>query len=131
MTRHSNLNRPLSPHLTIYKPQLTSLLSIMHRITGIGLILAVFLLIIWFVALCAGPRYFALMENIFNSSIVRVILISSIWALWYHTLTGIRHLIWDLGYGLDIRWVAPSAYLIVISSFCFTLITIYLSWSVS
>ena len=130
MTGRAKVDRPLSPHLTIYRPQFTSVLSIMHRITGVGLAFSLLLIIIWFFALSLGPETFAFMEIIFNSIFTRLILASSIWALWYHTCTGIRHLIWDLGYGLDVEWITPSAYLVLFCSILLTLITLYVGWFV-
>ena len=128
MTGRSKVNRPISPHLTIYKPQFTSVLSIMHRITGIGLILSLMLVIAWFSALSIGVDAFNFIENIFNSILVRVILFCSLWALFYHTCTGIRHLIWDLGYGLEEKWITPSAYIVLLASVCLTISVIYLGW---
>ena len=122
-------NRPLSPHLTIYKPQLTSVLSILHRITGVGLIFSLFLIVSWFVALSAGPFYFGFVEKIFDLFFVKILLALSIWVLWYHTCTGIRHLIWDFGYGLEVNWINPSAYLVLATSVCLTMFTIYMVWS--
>lgn len=130
MTGRIKVDRPLSPHLTIYRPQFTSVLSIMHRITGIGLLFSLLFIIMWFVALSLGPDAFAIMEIIFNSIFIRIILASSVWALWYHTCTGIRHLIWDMGYGLEVEWIAPSAYLVLFCSLLFTLITLYSGWFV-
>ena len=130
MTGRAKVDRPLSPHLTIYRPQFTSVLSIMHRITGVGLAFSLLLIIIWFFALSLGPETFAFMEIIFNSIFTRLILASSIWALWYHTCTGIRHLIWDLGYGLEVEWITSSAYLVLFCSILLTLITLYVGWFV-
>ena len=124
------VDRPLSPHLTIYRPQFTSALSIMHRITGVGLVLSLLLIIIWFVALSLGSEMFNFIEIIFSSIFIRVILASSVWALWYHTCTGIRHLIWDFGYGLEAEWITPSAYLVLFCSLLLTFITLYVGWSV-
>lgn len=128
MIDRAKIDRPLSPHLTIYRPQFTSVLSIMHRITGVGLVFSLFLIILWFCALSLGPDTFNLIEVIFNSIFVRTILGLSIWAIWYHTCTGIRHLIWDLGYGLEVEWITPSAYLVLICSILFTFITLYVGW---
>jgi len=130
MTGRIKVDRPLSPHLTIYRPQFTSVLSIMHRITGVGLVLSLLLIIIWFVALSLGSEIFTFIEIIFNSIFIRVILASSVWALWYHTCTGVRHLIWDLGYGLEVEWITPSAYLVLFCSLLLTFITLYVGWSV-
>ena len=104
MTSDSKINRPLSPHLSIYKPQFTSVLSIMHRITGVALILSSLLVISWFLALSLGPNQFYVIEILYDLIIVRIILALSVWALWYHSCNGVRHLVWDLGYGLGVEW---------------------------
>ena len=119
-----NNNRPLSPHLQIYKPQLTSVLSISHRITGVILSLLAVLLPIALFILSMGQNYFNLLLIIFNHIFVKIILLGSLFVLVYHLLNGIRHLFWDLGYGLDIKESYFSGYLVIISS---TLITVLLS----
>ena len=124
------VNRPISPHLTIYKPQLTSVLSIMHRITGIGLVMSLLLVIVWFAALSMGANAFAFVDNIFNSILIQVLLLSSVWALCYHTCTGIRHLIWDLGYGLAVKWIAPSAYVVLLGSICLFVCVVYVGGAI-
>lgn len=129
MIDSNQANRPLSPHLTIYRPQFTSVLSILHRITGIALIFAVLLIVIWFIAVALGPYYFYLVDSIFDFALVRLILVSAIWATWYHTCTGIRHLIWDAGYFLELKWINPSAYLVIICSFLLTGLSVYISWT--
>ena len=130
MTGTTKANRPLSPHLMIYRPQMTSVLSIFHRITGIGLMLSLLLIIVWFIALSLGVEYFARISAFFDSIFVRILLAGSVWALWYHTFTGVRHLIWDFGYGLNPKWINPSAYMVLIGSFLFTIGTFFLGWIV-
>lgn len=122
-------NRPLSPHLTVYRPQFTSILSILHRITGLALIFSVILIIIWFIAVALGPYYFTLADSFFGFSFIRLMLACSIWAIWYHTCTGIRHLIWDLGYCLEEEWINPSAYVVIFSSCLLTTLTLYIGWT--
>ena len=95
--------RPLSPHLTVYRPQITSISSIFTRTTGNALIVAALLIAWWFVAAAAGPEAFALADAVLTSWFGKLVFLGSIWALWYHTLAGIRHLIWDTGAGLEIR----------------------------
>jgi succinate dehydrogenase / fumarate reductase cytochrome b subunit len=90
-------NRPLSPHLQVYRPQLTSITSILTRITGNALIVASLLVTWWFLALAAGPDAFALADGVLTSWFGKLVMALSILALWYHTLAGIRHLIWDTG----------------------------------
>src|SRR6202171_6693075 len=91
--------RPLSPHLQIYRPTLTMMMSIVHRITGFGLYFGTLLLAWWFIA-AAGPNGYARFERFIGSWIGRLILLGYTWALLHHMLGGIRHLIWDTGRGL-------------------------------
>jgi len=128
MTDTNQAKRPLSPHLTIYRPQLTSVLSILHRITGIALLLAVILIVIWFGAVALGPYYFNRIDTVFDHILVRLILVSATWAMWYHTCTGVRHLIWDAGYLLETKWINPTAYVVLFSSFSLTALTVCISW---
>ena len=109
--------RPLSPHLTVYRPQNTSVLSIFHRLTGIGLVFPTLIILVWLICIPLGPSYFNLVTLLFESIIGKIFLIMSLWALIYHTLTGIRHLIWDLGIGVDIKWVDLSSWFIIFGSF--------------
>jgi succinate dehydrogenase / fumarate reductase cytochrome b subunit len=88
-------NRPLSPHLQIYKPMLTMMMSIVHRITGAALFFGTLLLVWWLVAAASGPNAYAGVQWFME----RLILFGYTWALIHHALGGIRHLIWDLGYG--------------------------------
>jgi len=95
-----NANRPLSPHLQIYRVTMTMAMSIIHRITGVGLYLGTVLLTWWLVAAASGPAYFNFVNRIFGSWIGLVILFLFSWTLIHHMLGGIRHLIWDTGTGL-------------------------------
>ena len=95
-----NANRPLSPHLQIYRVTMTMAMSIIHRITGVGLYLGTVLLTWWLVAAASGPAYFNFVNRIFGSWIGLVILFLFSWTLIHHMLGGIRHLIWDTGKGL-------------------------------
>ncbi len=90
--------RPLSPHLQIYRPMLTMMMSIVHRITGIGLYFGT-LLLAWWINSAAGPNGYAKFEAFIGSWIGRLILFGYTWALIHHMLGGIRHLIWDTGRG--------------------------------
>jgi len=95
-------NRPLSPHLTIYRPQMTSISSIFTRITGNALLIAALLIVWWFLAASTSPEYFDIANSVITSWFGDLVMVLSLWALWYHTLAGIRHLIWDTGRGLDV-----------------------------
>jgi succinate dehydrogenase / fumarate reductase, cytochrome b subunit len=92
-------DRPLSPHLQIYKPMLTMMMSIVHRITGSALYLGTLLLIWWLIAAAAGPNAYAMVQWFMETLLGRFILFGYTWALIHHALGGIRHLIWDLGHG--------------------------------
>lgn len=94
-------NRPLSPHLQIYKPILTMVMSIVHRITGAALYFGTILVAWWLIAAASGPQYFDFVNEIYGSFIGRLVLLSFTWALVHHMLGGIRHFIWDLGYAFD------------------------------
>ena len=92
-------DRPLSPHLQIYKPMLTMMMSIVHRITGGALYFGTLLLVWWLIAAAAGPNAYATLQWFMESLLGRLILFGYTWALIHHALGGIKHLIWDLGYG--------------------------------
>ena len=117
-------NRPLSPHLTVYKPQITSVLSIFHRITGAGLSVGTVLVVVWLVSVAAGENAFNNFNNFLKNPLILLILIASLWALWYHFCTGLRHLYWDMGYGYNLRSVTISGWVAVSGSFLLTLLTI-------
>ena len=117
-------NRPLSPHLTVYKPQITSVLSIFHRITGAGLAVSTTLVVFWLASIAMGKSTFIGFNAFLNNTIVIIVLVSSLWALWYHFCTGLRHLYWDMGYGYDLKSVAISGWVAVACSFLLTLLTL-------
>ena len=121
-------NRPLSPHLTIYKPQLTSVTSILIRITGNALIVSVFLIVCWLFSAATSPQYFTVIDSFMNSWFGTLILISSLWAVWYHLLGGLRHLIWDRAIGLDLKTAEYLGWSVVFGSFLLTIITIFILW---
>jgi succinate dehydrogenase / fumarate reductase cytochrome b subunit len=105
----SKVERPLSPHLQIYRPMLTMMMSIIHRMTGAALYFGTLLLVWWLVALASGPDYFEFVQDIAGSFIGRLVLFGYTWALIHHALGGLRHLVWDTGrgFGLDtIEWMA-------------------------
>ena len=117
-------NRPLSPHLTVYKPQITSVLSIFHRITGAGLAVSTVLVVFWLASLAIGEISFIGFNNFLNNPFITIVLVSSLWALWYHFCTGLRHLYWDMGYGYDLKSVTISGWVAVIFSFVLTFLTL-------
>ena len=117
-------NRPLSPHLTVYKPQITSVLSIFHRITGAGLTVSTVLVVFWLASLAMGEFTFKSFNIFLNNPVIILVLVCSLWALWYHFCTGLRHLYWDMGYGYDLKSVSISGWVAVIFSFLLTFITL-------
>lgn len=117
-------NRPLSPHLQIYRPQLTSMTSILVRLTGNALIVGGLMVTWWFVAAAAGPEAFATADGFVRSWFGKLVFLGSIWALWYHTLGGIRHLIWDTGHLLDVERSEAMGWIMIIGSVVLTLFTI-------
>lgn len=116
-------NRPLSPHLTIYRPQLTSITSILTRITGNALLLAALLVVWWLLAAATSPDYFATVDGLVTSFFGDLIMFLSLWALWYHTLAGIRHLIWDSARMLDVPTAEKLGWAVVGGSAVLTVLT--------
>ncbi len=113
-------NRPLSPHLTIYRPQLTSMSSILVRITGNALIVGIVLIIWWLLAASSNADYFAIANGVITSWFGDLVLLGSLWALWYHFLGGVRHLIWDTGRGLELETAEKLGWAVIIGSFVLT-----------
>ena len=109
-------NRPISPHLTIYRPQLNSVLSILHRITGIMLIFGILLVVGWFLCLSLGEISFQVYSWWLNTLIGKLIMFGSLCALWYHFFAGIRHLFWDLGIGFNLSTVQRSSYAVLLGT---------------
>ncbi|GBF27814.1 succinate dehydrogenase cytochrome b556 subunit [bacterium MnTg02] len=114
--------RPLSPHLQIYKPMLTMMMSIFHRVTGATLYLGTILLAWWLIAAATGPDYFNFVNELFGSFIGRLVLFGFSWALFHHMLGGIRHLVWDTGRGFDLPTVEIMAWATLIGSMSLTVI---------
>ena len=115
--------RPLSPHLQIYKPQITSMLSILHRATGIALSIGSVILVLWIVALTLGENTYLMYSNLINNLFGKLIIFGFTFALFYHLSNGIRHLFWDAGYGYDLKHAYISGVAVIISSLSLTSIT--------
>lgn len=120
----SPADRPLSPHLMIYRPTLTMMMSIMHRITGTALYFGYLLLAWWLVAAASSPAYFEWVSDLFGSFLGRLVLFGYTWALIHHMMGGIRHLIWDMGRGLDL----PSVEFMVLGSTIFSVGATVVIW---
>ena len=101
MARTNPAQRPLSPHLQIYKPSITMVMSILHRITGAALYFGTLLLVVFLVALASGKTSFATVQAIYGSIFGKLVLFGYSWALFQHMLGGLRHLVWDTGAALD------------------------------
>lgn len=115
--------RPRSPDIQIYKPQLTSVLSILHRITGVLLSVGSVLLVVWLVAVAAGGDGYAMAERWLHSWIGMLLLLGWIFALFYHLCNGIRHLAWDLDFGFELGSIYRSGWAVVVASVILTLLT--------
>lgn len=124
MAEIKRVERPLSPHLQIYRPQLTSITSILTRITGNGLIVGSVLAVWWLIAAATGAGAFATADAVLTSWFGDLVLTLSAWALWYHYLAGLRHLWFDAGRGLDIATAERLGWGIVLGSLGLTLLTI-------
>ena len=117
-------NRPLSPHLTIYRPQMTSISSIFVRITGNALLAATLLLIAWLLAASTSAAAFAWVQYVITSWFGDLVFLLSLWALWYHMLGGLRHLIWDTGRGLELKTAERMGWMMIIGSLLLTALTV-------
>ncbi|MCI0400407.1 MAG: succinate dehydrogenase, cytochrome b556 subunit [Gammaproteobacteria bacterium] len=115
--------RPLAPHLQVYRWQLTSVLSITHRATGMLLTLGTILLAYWLLAIAAGPGAFASAQALLGSWVGQVVLFLWTLALYYHLCNGIRHLFWDAGYGFEIKTVYASGMAVVLATGVLTVVT--------
>ncbi len=117
-------NRPLSPHLSIYRPQLNSMTSILVRVTGNAMLISAILVVWWMMAAASGPEYFATIDGIITSFFGDIVMTLSVLGLWYHALGGVRHLIWDAGYGLDVDTSDKMGWGMLIGSVALTFLTL-------
>ena len=115
-------DRPLSPHLQIYRWQITSVLSILHRFTGLALSAGTLLLVWWLVALATGSDAFATAQAFVGSWLGRLLLLGWSFSLFFHLANGIRHLFWDAGYGFEIKTTTASGWTVVVTSVALTVI---------
>lgn len=119
----ANPNRPLSPHLQVYRLPLTALMSISHRITGIGLTLGTLLLTWWIAAAAYGPEAYAQVQGFLSSWIGLVLLLGFSFALYFHLCNGIRHLIWDAGRSFELEQVRRADFTVLIGAAALTALT--------
>lgn len=117
-------NRPLSPHLQVYRLPLPAVTSILTRITGHALVAGIVLLVWWLVAAVAGPGAFAVADWVMRSWIGFIVLTASTWALWFHGLAGVRHLFYDMGVGIEMDQAQKSSWGIIIGSVALTVLSL-------
>ena len=115
-------NNPLSPHLQIYTWQISSLLSIAHRIVGVMNIIAITMICIWSLLLLLGAESYQLINIFFNTFFGKFVAVSLCWTFSFHILNELRHLIWDIGYGFDLRISKITGVLALIGSFVFAIL---------
>jgi succinate dehydrogenase / fumarate reductase cytochrome b subunit len=116
-------NRPLSPHLDVYKLPLTALISISHRITGVGLSVGTLLLACWLTAAASGPEAYAVVNGFMGSWFGKLLMFLWSFALYFHMCNGIRHLFWDVGHGFEREQVEKSAKAVLIAAVVLTVLT--------
>lgn len=117
--------RPLSPHLQVYRPQITTVLSIFHRFTGIGLTLGTFPLVMWLGAIAMGPAAYLTVSLWFSSPLGITLLLGWSFCFYFHLCNGIRHLFWDLGLGYELTTVYRSGWSVLGSTFVLTGLTLW------
>jgi len=126
--RMAKSSRPLSPHLQVYKPQITSVLSITHRFTGVVLCFGAILLTYWLMAATYGELVFADAQAIMGSWIGQLVLIGVVFSLWYHFCNGIRHLAWDAGWGFELPVLRASGLAVIAAAVVLTVLTLFAAY---
>ena len=118
--------RPMSPHMFIYKPQLTAMLSIIHRMTGVGLAAGTLFITVWLLAAAWGPAAFDWVQEFYGSWLGILVLLGFSVCLFYHLCNGVRHLLWDLGFCLEIEDVYRSGWVML----CATAVLTFTAWMI-
>ena len=126
MAEAKRTQRPLSPHLQIYRWQIPMITSILTRITGNALIVGVILAVWWLLAAATSDRYFAYADAVATSWFGDLVFTGSLWAVWYHYLAGLRHLYYDAGRGLDIPTAERLGWGCIIGSVGLTIVTLFI-----
>lgn len=121
--------RPLSPHLSIYKPIPTMVMSIVHRITGVALYFGTFLFAWWLFAAATAPAYYEWVNGFFGSWFGRLILFGYTWALMHHLAGGLRHFLWDTGRGFDKHFATKLAWATLLFSIAATILVWIIGYS--
>lgn len=116
---------PLSPHLQIYRPQLTSMMSILHRATGIALAVGTLVLLYWLVAAAQGMEAYETAQRCISSLPMQLLLVGWTFAFYYHLCNGVRHLLWDSGWGFELGTAYKTGYIVIAAALVMTV----LSWA--
>lgn len=114
------IQRPLSPHLSVYSPQINMVMSIVHRITGAALYFGSFMLAAWLISAAMGPKQYAFVNSLFAHPIGQLVLFGYTWAVLHHMMGGLRHFVWDTGRGFTIPQVNFLSWLTIIASLTLT-----------
>ena len=122
-------DRPLSPHIGIYKPQITSVLSILHRATGMFLCFGAVVFAWWVIALALGPEPYAAVRSALGSWLGRLLLFAWTFSFFFHLCNGVRHLFWDAGIGFELRTVQASGLAVVAASIALTIVAFGLAYA--
>lgn len=123
--------RPLSPHLQVYRWQLTMVTSILHRATGIALAVGSALIVYWLMSLAGTPDQYARAVELLGSTVARIALAGWVIALYYHLLNGVRHLLWDAGWGFEIERAYLTGYLVAAGTVVLSAVTLWLAWGMA
>jgi len=124
-----SIARPLSPHLQVYRWQISSVLSILHRTSGAVLGMSTLLFAWWLIALASGPDAYATAHGFFSSLGGKILLFAVTWALFYHLCNGVRHLAWDAGFGFKLGTMVRTGWVVVVSSVVLTVISFLLAYA--
>jgi succinate dehydrogenase / fumarate reductase cytochrome b subunit len=122
-------NRPLSPHLGIYRWQITMTMSILHRATGVALAVGSLALVWWLVAASMGPEAYGHAQSFFSAWYGQILLIGWTFSLFYHLCNGVRHLAWDAGWGFEIKSVYITGYAVWVVALGLTAFTLWVAYS--
>ena len=115
------VERPLSPHLQVYRPQITSVLSILHRATGVALSLGLVILVYWLLCLASGPAAYTEAQSLLGSGLLKLCYAGWAFCFFYHLANGIRHLFWDIGRGFEKRRAKITGWAVVVVAILLTL----------